>query len=223
MIFGKKEKSKKTTGSQENPTSEVSVQNEESKNIKGVSDKKRINKIEPTKNPKKRVVFVSFINIAGIIAIMVLLGRLPTMALELKQIKNALLAAERTTEANVAELELQSHQEVVNKLLGVFPDEAGLIGFVQEIEALKEQGSVINFSFANQIPVYDKTGFLGIPVAIELEGNWEQIGNDLVKLQGLPYLFRPISVSIRERDESYLINVMYGGFLYVDESLGKNR
>lgn len=222
MIFSKKEKSKKVTDSQGNPTSEVSVQDERSKNMKDISDKKRRKKIEPTKNPAKRVVVVSLINIVGIITILVLLGRLPTMASELKQVKNALLAAERTTEANVAELELQSHEEVINKLLGVIPDEAGLIGFVQEIEALKEQGSVKRFSFANQIPVYDKTGFLGIPVAIELEGNWEQIGNDLVKLQELPYLFRPISVNIRERDESYLINVMYGGFLYVDESLGKD-
>jgi hypothetical protein len=107
--------------------------------------------------------------------------------------------------------------------MSLFPDEAGLVNFVKEIERLKVEGVVRDFSFANENAVRDKTGVLGIPFILRLEGTWDQLNSDFMQLQKFPYLIRAVTVDVRIKDiNTGIIDFMYGGFIYVDKSLEKN-
>ncbi len=207
---------------------EKKVPSSKQDNQKGKIDQKpkknkkvKIDEKDYGKRLTTRAVVVLGINLVGIITLMIILGKLPAKAAELKGLKNSILTVEQSSEVNFADLELKSNKELAEKLLVLYPDEVGLINFVQEIEKLKKQGIVTNFSFANQTPVRDRTKYLGIPIAIEIKGNWHQISDVLVDLQELAYLFRPVSMSTQPDSENGLIKVRYGGFLYVDESLEK--
>lgn len=227
--FAKGDKNKKLVSSQ-NKEQESEVKKKASfpkqDNQKGKIDQrlKKNKKVKAEeknfgKRLKTRAIIILGINFVGIIILVILLRKLPTKALELKGLKNSIITAEQSAEVNFADLELKSNKELAEKLLVMYPDEVGLVNFIQEIEKLKKRGIVTNFSFANQTPVRDKTRYLGIPIAIEIKGNWKEISGALVDLQKLPYLFRPVSMSTQPDSEEGLINVRYGGFLYVDESL----
>ena len=169
-----------------------------------------------------RLIFAALINIFAAMFLLITLQKLPSRAKELNNLKQSLFIAKQSVDVDIADFELKANQEKVDKLLALFPDDVGLVDFVQEIEKLKNAGALTNFTFANQIPVRDKTSYLGIPVAIELLGSWEAVGNDMKSLQELPFLLRPISTDLRRMNEEGNIMVKYGGFLYVDESMEKN-
>lgn len=211
---GQEVKKKVPFSKQDNPKGKIDQKPKKNKKVK-------IDEKDYGKRLTTRAVVVLGINLVGIITLMIILGKLPAKAVELKGLKNSILTVEQSSEVNFADLELKSNKELAEKLLVLYPDEVGLINFVQEIEKLKKQGIVTNFSFANQTPVRDRTKYLGIPIAIEIKGNWHQISDVLVDLQELAYLFRPVSMSTQPDSENGLIKVRYGGFLYVDESLEK--
>lgn len=167
---------------------------------------------------RNRAVFFSAINLVAVITLFFIISELPKEARNLSSLINSQLRAEMSSRVNYSDLQLQSNRERSDYILALFPDDSGLVDFIQTVERLKSEGAVVNFSFASSQPVRDKTGGLGIPVLIEIRGTWEAINNDLVKLQRAPYLFRPITVDIRNTDEEEIKLLLYGGFLYVDES-----
>lgn len=166
-----------------------------------------------------RITIFGVINLICLILIFVIIGELPEKALELKNLINSQVKAEESKRVNISDLEIQSNREKADKIQNLFPDDSGLIDFIKLIENRKEQGSVVNFSFASQEPVRDGTANLGIPVVIEFRGTWQEIDRDLQEIQSSAYLFRPITIEAKPRIEENVIEFMYGGFLYVDESL----
>jgi hypothetical protein len=66
--------------------------------------------------------------------------------------------------------------------------------------------------------VRDGTTRLGVPVVVNFNGSWDQIDKDMRDIQLAPFLFRPITIEAHITAEEGVIELMYGGFLYVDES-----
>lgn len=184
-----------------------------------VQVKKSENDINPEK-PKRSHTTKTTLIIAGLdllcmIALLFLIFALPQKALEVKKHRNVIVGAKARSEVEIADLQVRQNTEKATALAALFPNEFGLVDFVKVIEQLTREGSVKEFTFANQNPVNDKIGGLGIPVIIVFEGSWQDIDRDLKKLHESPYLFRPITVDA-ERIDNNLHRVEYGGFLYVN-------
>jgi len=78
-----------------------------------------------------------------------------------------------------------------------YVDDSGVVDFVNDLEKIRNENGVIkNVTFANQSPIKDKTGNYGIPVVIELQGNWEQIAADIGWIDLLPYIFRAVKIDV---------------------------
>jgi hypothetical protein len=173
-------------------------------------------------------IILGIVNLISIVLFVIMIINFPKKSKELKdlkiqEIKNEMALGLGTTEIEVARPKAQE----INKL---FLDEAGIVNFVNDVELQKSEGGAISkVSFASQTAVSDKTGNFGVPIVIELTGSWEAIDADLQKIDSLPYLFRPVKVEIGYDDKSpdeesaEVVVYKYGIFLYVRESLGKNR
>lgn len=183
---------------------------------------------KPVKPKRKKAGFwlkdllLAVVNLGFVVVIVVLLGRLPSRAEELKALRNAALKMTAKGNIDIAELKIESSKEKADQLFELFPDESGLIDFVKEIDKLKDEGIITRFSFASERAVRDKTGNFGIPLIIEFVGTWDQIDQAIAIIESLPYLLRVVNVDVQRQDEGDLIIFKYGGFIYVKESLAEN-
>lgn len=184
-------------------------------NINGVKED-RIEKLITTKD-----ILLGIINIASLTLLIILLIRLPEKAKELNILRNQVLLSESEVALEISEVE--GSKDKVGELESLFIDEVGLVSFVGDVEGLKGENSSINkINITSQKVVKDKTGNYGIPVVIEMRGNWTQFGEDMQKIQKLPYLFRVIRIETEELEEEGVIVLKYGGFLYVHDKLGED-
>lgn len=197
--------------------------------VKSVSsDRSELNNSSEMKDDKKDKIFTSkdvilgLINLVTIILLVIFIVKLPEKATELKNLKINQLKNESASLLPPSEIE--DAVSKADKLEELFLDQSGIVDFVNEVEKLKVEGGAIQkVSFASQKPVKDKTGYLGVPVVIELRGSWESIGIDIQKIESLPYLFRAASIDAETiPDNPGVIDFKYGGFLYVNDELGEN-
>ena len=171
----------------------------------------------------KPIIFLGIINLIFMVALGYFLANLPKKAESLKTIRNQKLQADSDDGTELGDIEIGSVQTQVGMLEVLFPNESGLINFVREIENIKLGGVVKEFSFSSINAVTDKTGNYGIPFTIVMEGTWEQIAEELFKLQEINFLFRPVKLKTKlVPEQENVIELEYGGFLYVHESLGEN-
>jgi hypothetical protein len=168
-------------------------------------------------------IILGVLNLVFVVSLVVLLGRLPGKANEFKRLRNESLDTAAKSSIEIAGLELEASRKKADKISAFFPDDAGLIDFVNQIDVLKEEGLVSRFSFTSEEAIRDRTGYYGIPVFIEFSGTWSQVGVGLQRVQNLPYLLRAVSIETTVKPEENLVEFKYGGFLYVDESFAKNR
>lgn len=211
---------------------ETKLPNKEEKVKKDVAKKevKKPSVLKPAAKTKERTLKLDYwvkylilgaINLILVMVLVVILGKLSTSASKLNRLRKISLGAAIKTATEIAESEIGSSKEKTDELATVFPNEERLVDFVREVEKLKEEGIVTDFSFTSKEVVRDKTGFLGTPVVIEFSGSWSQIDAGLQKLQNLPVLFRAVRIEAEKTTEN-LIDLKYGGFIYVDESMGKD-
>lgn len=222
---GSAEKFKDTKARQKEEKTKGPVNPEADKDVVKSSRKSKEEKAMVGKKVKtgsrftKRALFFGVINLLAIVFLLILQSELPKKALELKTLINAGIRAEASSKINYTDLELESNKELINKISKLFPDDQGLVDFIKTMEDIKTGGVLVSFSFASKKPVRDKTGNPGIPSIAQFRGTWEQIDSELQKVQEAPYLFRPITVEIKTLPEENMVELMYGGFLYVDENL----
>jgi len=167
-------------------------------------------------------ILLGIINVVFIFGLIFLLNKLPQKAEKAKALRSAsqLITFRDTTE--LQKFELDSNTENIQKLIALFASEDTLLTFVEDVEKLKETGTVTGFTFASAVPVADNTKNLGLPIIIEFSGTWDAINADIKTIQSLPILFRPVTFDAEEVPEESVVNLKYGGFLYVDESFEKN-
>ena len=184
-----------------------------------IADKKKSDR----KNTKiKSWVVLVFINLLMFGVSIFFIVSLPKKAGELNKARSDEQKVKESKEIDVTGLENNLTKESVDGLAKYYPEESGLIDFIELVEEMRENGLVKNFSLVGQDAVKDKTGAYGIPIIIEFEGSWESINVSLQALQKLPYLIRAINVEAKVVDEQ-IVNFKYGGFLYVSDKLAKAR
>lgn len=178
------------------------------------------------------IIFILFVGL------LTLLGRLPLIANEIKNVKTetASVSDEKLREL---EQQLTTAQPKVEQISKFFPDESGIVDFIGEIDKLKAEGVIDSFSFANGAAVMDKSKSYALPVLIEVKGNINRISSAIERIQSLPYIIRAVNIKIStaetleiEGEEGEIVIVpdtsgdtlelKYGGLIYVDEDLGKN-
>lgn len=173
-------------------------------------------------------IILAVINIISVILIIILLVKLPQKAKEVKALRTENIKNESSVSFEFSDIEEAKKRS--QELERLFLDESGLVEFVKEIEKIKAGGgTVVQLNFGSQQPIRDKTGYAGIPVIIEMEGSWQAIGQDLQKIQSLPYLFRAVKIEAgsksaigEEVQATDIIEFKYGGFLYVDDKLAED-
>ena len=168
-----------------------------------------------------RAAILAFINLIGVFGIIYFNRKIPEKALEVKAVRSEELGASAQSQETIKQ-DIAEHQELSDKLFSLFPDDEGLVNFANELDRIKVEGKIVGFSFATEEAVKDKTGSIGIPVLIEIKGTWAEIDSDLQKIQKLPYLLRSIQVEAKPAEEEGLIDIKFGGFLYVGKDFGKN-
>jgi len=201
--------------------------NIESKNVGDANksiDETKLKTIKPVVKKVKvkswiALLLVDFIMLALSIFILV---SLPNKAAELNKARSDEEKVIESKKVDITGLEYKPTKDTVDKLLSYYPEELGLINFIETVEDMNEEGSVKNFSIIGENAVKDKTGAYGIPFIVEFEGSWEKIGQSLQELQKLPYLIRAIDVEVDTVDEK-TVSFKYGGFLYVSDKLAKTR
>jgi Tfp pilus assembly protein PilO len=190
------------------------------KNIDGT--KPETNKTAVKKTKIKSWIALLLVDIVMLATSTFMLVSLPKKASELNKTRSDEEKVIESKKVDVTGLEYKPTRDSVDKLLSYYPEELGLINFIETVEAMKEKGSVKYFSIVGENAVKDKTGAYGIPFIVEFEGGWETINQSLQELQKLPYLIRAIDVKVDTLDEK-TVNFKYGGFLYVSDKLAKTR
>jgi Tfp pilus assembly protein PilO len=179
----------------------------------------RINK--ESKSFKRKIIILGIGDVLAILFLIMLFGRMQLLANDIKKMRSEQV---KLTPVNIDTIrkELVEAQEKNKKLEALFPDEVGLVNFVNEIDAIKEDKILTGFSFANNVPLKDKLGYSGLPVLLRFKGSLSEINNALAKVQALPYLLRPIDIKISSQEATGSAILDYGGLLYVNENFGKN-
>jgi hypothetical protein len=166
-----------------------------------------------------RDIILGIVNLISLALLVFILFQLPKRAEELKGLRTEefLTSSNTSSELDGITRELEKSNEIKK----MFLDEAGLVGFVNEVEKLKGEGSSVQrVSFAGQLAIKDRTGNYGIPVVIDLVGDWQTIDKDLQRVDNLPFLYRAAKVNIERSELSPgVIEFKYGMFLYVDEKI----
>ncbi len=175
---------------------------------------------EVTKADKKlpvtyKDIILGIVNFISIVIFVIILINFPKKSQELKKLK-----IEEIRNSTVVGLEISEIEAALPKTEEIsqyFLDESGVVNFVNDIELLRtEGGSISKVTFASQKAVTDKTGNMGIPIVVELVGNWYSIDNDLQKIDKLPYLFRPVKVEVSyDEEDPQMVIYKYGIILYV--------
>lgn len=165
---------------------------------------------------------LAIINVGFIVGIVLLQSKFLALAGEFRNIRNEELKISASNGIDATEVQLESSKKKADEIIARFPNESGIIHFIDQIDKLKEEGLVLNFSFAKEEYVKDRTGYLNIPIIIEFVGTWEQIDRGLRELDKTSYILRPVSVDVEVDTENQIVNYKYGGYLYVDENLAKN-
>ncbi|HLE49346.1 MAG TPA: hypothetical protein VI819_04945 [Patescibacteria group bacterium] len=192
-------------------------------NNSGERDMKQVK--EKVQKPKKTINFLLvflFINLIILLGSLYLIYDLPRKAEVLKSAKIEALKIEESSKVDLTGLEIIQNKKNWEILKSYFPDEVGVIKFITDLETLKKNEIIKDMSFVSQDAVRDKTGALGIPFIMEIEGSWDKVDAALKDFYDLPYLVRVINVDATVLEDGS-VNFKFGGFIYVSESLDKNR
>lgn len=147
---------------------------------------------------------------------------LPKKAAALNQARSDEQKVKESKNVDVTGLENPAIKQKVDTLKNYYPEEPGLIKFIEQMDEMKSSGQIKDFSIVGKDPVKDKTGTYGIPFIAEIEGTWDEINLSLQAIQKLPYLVRGVNVEAKVIGTND-INFKYGGLLYVADDLAKTR
>lgn len=180
----------------------------------------KIKKLNYQSSFPRKILYLGMINLVGLMILIIILTNLSSKAVANKKLKSLAIKASQTNLETV-QTEVAATKEKNDKLIAIFPDEDGLINFIKEIDGLKKDKQLVQFSFATDNLVKDKTGYLGLPLVFEFKGNSNQINSALTTLDKLPFFLRPINIDIRHTSAEE-ISLKYGGILYVSQKYSQD-
>jgi len=172
---------------------------------------------------KSLLVKASVLGVIDLLAFFLLIYYIGQTSFVVSDIKDAMKDNVAVNENAVVGLKSQiaQNQTQLKMVDSFFHDEIGYVHFVKEIDGLRSAGLVSNFELRSKDYIRDKTKSLGLPFVAEFTGSSDILSEGVNRLQNLPFIVRPINVTIDRVDDTTFI-LTYGGFLYVDEILGQN-
>lgn len=168
-----------------------------------------------------KIAILGFFDLICFVVLLWLLNQLPVKAENLKKLNN-LKIKNLSSNTSTIESEIMVNKTKSEKLQVLFPDETGLVNFIKEMERLKSEAVIADFSFVSNKVLKDKTGLYGLPFTFELRGKKETLGQALAKIDKLPFMTRAVDIEIKKLDEEEGFIFKFGGLLYVDESFYKD-
>lgn len=166
---------------------------------------------------KAKIIALNVINLLLIAATFFVLSRFTQISQEIKKLRSENILAQEVSDVAVIKSDLSKSEDSIQSLKSVFVDDSGFIDFVSRVDALKNQGVVVDFTFPGGKPVRDKDKSFGFPVAITFQGSQEEVDNALKTVESLPYVLKPANVEVSFTAEGQTV-LKYGAFLVVDES-----
>lgn len=167
-----------------------------------------------------RDIILAIVNAVALVILFILLAKTDSKVEEYNKLRAQFQRLSESPETISSQIE--ASKEKFEKVESAFLDRTRIVNFVNDIEAIKKEGtSISKVTFTNDVPVRDRTGNVGYPVLIEFSGDWQKISDDLFEIERLPYLFRVVRVESEKDPLSGMITFKYGGILYVKD-LGEN-
>lgn len=171
-----------------------------------------------------REIAFAVLDLLLIFLLMLLLRGISKVSEEISQLENSKNEAEsvyvlKSTSGRIAE-----NKNIIDKINSYFVDDSNIVSFVKEIDILRTEGTVTQFSFVSDEPIIDSvTSFNVLPFEIVFQGDKTGVENALKKILELPYLIRCVVTEIDRGILDGIVTIKFGGFLYVNENFGKNR
>jgi Tfp pilus assembly protein PilO len=183
--------------------------------------------ISPPKPSQRRpwwlsIAIMGIIDVLFIIASFLLLGRIAAIANSIYKLNGEKIVAEQKSNAGLVKQEIENHKEDADKLFSLFPSNDKLLEIIDQMDQLKRDGLIAQYTFVSDTPVKDKSGYQGLPIMFDITGSVEGINNALKKINDLPFILRDIKMEIKELPKAAGYTVKYGVILYVDEKFDKN-
>ena len=172
--------------------------------------------------PYASILLLGLINVIIIIVLLFVLGQLPHKASEVKVARNRQIKNISGGDVEAVKREIERNSIKIQVIRDLYPDQTEVISFVNAIDSLKEEGTLVNFSFASEAPVVDRLGFKALPVVITISGDVDSIRSGLSSIDNLPYVLRPVTVEMTRSEDETSFVLQYGGVLYVSESFEEN-
>ncbi len=169
------------------------------------------------KNSKKTLLLLIG-DLLALILLIVILVRTQKLASDIKDVRSQ---SAGFTPLNVERVknEIATQKDSEKRLKALFPNELQIVDFISQVNQIKSDGILKNFSFPTDNVVRDKTSFTGLPILFTMSGKIQDIDNTLKRLNDLPYMIRSVDVKLTlAKDASASAILDYGGFLYVDEN-----
>jgi len=174
---------------------------------------KEFKKSKKTNKFYVKLISVHLLNLVLIGIIVVLLGKLPSRASEIKNLRNQQVLVHENTDVAVIEAELKSHAQEISTIENSFVDESDLLFFIEALDRLKAQGLITSFEPLSASSVTNRKTS-GFPLLVTFNGSPEHVSDGIMEFQKLPFLFKPITaeISFNRDDRNTIFN--YGIFLY---------
>ncbi len=163
-----------------------------------------------------KIVIANVINVILLGAIFLLLSNMSEVAEKVKELKGAHLLARETSDVAIIKGDLDRVQDKVDRLSELYIDENGFGHFVEEITALRADGTIIEVSFPGSESAVSGAASKGVPVIVVFSGSREAVNASLERVLDLPFLLTPELVEI-EGDASAL-TLKFGATILTNES-----
>lgn len=162
-----------------------------------------------------KIAVFNVINLILVVSIVYLVGKMPSLGNELKEIRSATYAKEGVNDAAILRSEIEKNQDKIDPLKNLVVDDAGLFKFVQAINDIKNEGLIAEFTLTGQGSVRNSKKELGYPISFVFQGTKDQINAGLERLYALPVLFNISGAELEGTAEAavYKLNI----FLLIDE------
>lgn len=171
-------------------------------------------------NKLKNVIF-NVVNVVLLVILFFILNNIPKVATTVKQLRSESIVAQEEADISILSSELKRYQEKIDEVNSKFTNEDKFINFLQEVENIKRDGVLGEFSFPVSQTVKDSNGNFGFPVSFVFQGSQEQINSEVLRLLNLDFLIKPINVEVEVSSGSEIITLRMGSFLYVNEEFKK--
>lgn len=163
-----------------------------------------------------RVVVFNAVNIVLLLLTFLILQKLSSRALGLRDARNMQISKQENTDLAVLEADLSGRKTDIDKLQSVFVNESSFLDFLQEKDQLQASGLITNFSVSDK-PVKDTDGNKGYALLIEFSGQRDSIVSALADFEKLPFFKKMVSLDIDVPSDSDQLHIKYLGFLYTNE------